>query len=51
MEKIRTTYSRRSFLKSTMLAGGGLMISFKLLAEVQLAAKIQESIFRYNGWN
>jgi isoquinoline 1-oxidoreductase subunit beta len=40
MEKVRTNYSRRSFLKSTVLAGGGLMISFKLLAEVQHAAKI-----------
>lgn len=28
MEKINTAQSRRSFLKSSMLAGGGLMISF-----------------------
>jgi isoquinoline 1-oxidoreductase subunit beta len=29
MEKTHTTHNRRNFLKSTMLAGGGLMISFK----------------------
>ncbi|MEK6781437.1 MAG: molybdopterin cofactor-binding domain-containing protein [Bacteroidota bacterium] len=32
MEKIKTSLSRRSFLKSSMLAGGGLMISFSGLA-------------------
>ena len=33
MEKIKNTHSRRSFLKSTLLAGGGLIISFKLFPE------------------
>jgi isoquinoline 1-oxidoreductase beta subunit len=32
MPEIKTTYSRRSFLKATALAGGGLMISFSWLA-------------------
>ena len=32
MEKIKTSQSRRSFLKSSMLASGGLMISFSGLA-------------------
>jgi isoquinoline 1-oxidoreductase subunit beta len=39
MENTKTNYSRRSFLKSTMLAGGGLMISFSLVPEFLLAAK------------
>ncbi len=33
MEKIKTSQSRRSFLKSSMLAGGGLMISFSGLSK------------------
>ncbi len=40
MEKIKTIHSRRSFLRSTMLAGGGLMISFKWLSDFKLAEKI-----------
>ncbi len=39
MEKIKNTHSRRSFLKSSMLAGGGLMISFKLFHEFRDAGK------------
>lgn len=34
MEKINTSQSRRSFLKSSMLAGGGLMISFSGLGKL-----------------
>lgn len=34
MEKISTSQSRRSFLKSSMLAGGGLMISFSGLGKL-----------------
>ena len=34
MEKIKTSQSRRSFLQSSMLASGGLMISFSGLAKV-----------------
>ncbi|NNV57954.1 xanthine dehydrogenase family protein molybdopterin-binding subunit [Limnovirga soli] len=33
MEKNKTAQNRRSFLKSSVLAGGGLLISFKLLSE------------------
>ncbi len=40
MEKIKTTHSRRSFLRSSMLAGGGLMISFNWLSEFNLSDKI-----------
>ena len=42
MEKITTNYSRRSFLKSTLLAGGGLMISFNLLSEFRLSGKTND---------
>ncbi len=34
MEKITTSNSRRSFLKSSMLAGGGLMISFSEFVKI-----------------
>ncbi len=34
MEQIKPTYNRRSFLKSSFLAGGGLMISFTWLPEL-----------------
>jgi len=40
MEKIKTTHSRRSFLRSTMLAGGGLVISFKWLSDFTHTEKI-----------
>src|SRR6478672_6145201 len=32
MSSIKTSYSRRSFLKATALAGGGMMLSFSWLA-------------------
>ena len=38
----KSSISRRSFLKSSALAGGGLMISFSALAELDLADKINE---------
>jgi isoquinoline 1-oxidoreductase beta subunit len=40
MEKITTSQSRRSFLKSSMLASGGLMISFGGLAKFMADGKI-----------
>lgn len=36
MEKIKTNYNRRAFLKSSLLAGGGLMISFNLFSEFRI---------------
>jgi len=39
MEKIKTNYSRRSFLRSTVLTGGGLMISFGWLSPFDFADK------------
>jgi len=43
MEKNKTSHSRRLFLKSTMLAGGGLMISFSGLAKFMLEGKINDA--------
>src|SRR6187549_2144730 len=40
MEDIKTNYSRRSFLKSSALAGGGLMISFSALAKFSVEDKV-----------
>jgi len=40
MTQQKTSISRRSFLKSSTLAGGGLMISFSCLAEFKLDDKV-----------
>ena len=34
MEQTKPTYNRRTFLRSSFLAGGGLMISFSWLPEI-----------------
>ncbi len=44
MEKIKTNYSRRSFLKSSALASGGLMISFKLFPQILFGGKTHQMI-------
>ncbi len=43
MKRVITTYNRRSFLKSSILTGGGLMISFNWLSEFALEDKIKDS--------
>ena len=40
MEDIKTNFSRRTFLKSSALAGGGLMLSFSALAKLGLDDKV-----------
>jgi isoquinoline 1-oxidoreductase beta subunit len=42
MEKFKTGYNRRTFLKSSFLAGGGLMISFSCFAELGLDDKVSK---------
>ncbi|MCB0634962.1 MAG: molybdopterin-dependent oxidoreductase, partial [Lewinella sp.] len=39
MTRIKTTYNRRSFLKTSALTGGGLMIGFSWLASCQSAGE------------
>ncbi|RYG25300.1 MAG: xanthine dehydrogenase family protein molybdopterin-binding subunit, partial [Chitinophagaceae bacterium] len=41
MEQSKTAYNRRAFLKSSFLAGGGLMISFSALPGLALAEKAE----------
>ena len=40
MENTKTNYSRRAFLKSSALAGGGLMISFSSFAKLGIGEKV-----------
>ena len=49
-EKNKTSESRRSFLKSSMLAGGGLMISFSGLADYLSDGKIDKALLP-ESWN
>jgi isoquinoline 1-oxidoreductase subunit beta len=39
MNPTKSGYSRRAFLKSSLMAGGGLMISFTVIPELAAAEK------------
>ena len=54
MAHINTSYNRRSFLKTTALAGGGMMLSFSWLASCvskpEEAISMPEEWFEINGY-
>jgi isoquinoline 1-oxidoreductase subunit beta len=51
MTLIKTSYNRRSFLKTSALAGGGLMLNFCWFASCQPAAeKAAKNWFDFNGY-
>jgi isoquinoline 1-oxidoreductase beta subunit len=41
MKKTKTTYNRRSFLKASVLSGGGMMLSISWLSSFKSADKVQ----------
>lgn len=54
MTKVKTTYNRRTFLKTTALAGGGMLLSFSWLAACapskQQVAQLPKNWFNLNGY-
>lgn len=50
MEKPSSAHSRRTFLKSSFLAGGGFMISFSILPDLAMAEKAN-ALNLPEGWN
>jgi len=54
MTLVKTTYNRRSFLKSSVLAGGGIMLGFSWLASCkptpEQIMKMPKEWFKLNGY-
>ena len=50
MTLIKTTYNRRSFLKSSVLAGGGMMLGFSWLASCQLPVEEEAGLTMPDEW-
>lgn len=54
MTRVKTTYGRRSFLKCTALAGGGMMLGFSWLASCnpseEQIKKLPKEWFKINGY-
>ncbi|HEY0900384.1 MAG TPA: twin-arginine translocation signal domain-containing protein, partial [Sphingobacteriaceae bacterium] len=54
MTKVKTTLNRRSFLKASVLAGGGMMLSFSWLGDLQPgseeAANLPKEWFELNSY-
>ncbi len=53
MENIKTTYNRRSFIKASLLSGGGFMLGFNTLSHLKLneIAKINNLPLDFNELN
>jgi isoquinoline 1-oxidoreductase beta subunit len=54
MNNIKTTFGRRSFIKSTVMAGGGMMLGFNLMATsknyLEQANNLPDEVFSINAF-
>jgi hypothetical protein len=50
MTLVKTTYGRRSFLKTSALSGGGMMLGFSWLASCQPALEPEAGLTMPDEW-